>query len=215
MFKINCITRRAQIFRAIYLLLLASVLTILQGCASTSTTGSQEIKSVVICNDDGCAERSADYAAPEKPKTREQLEEADRLAALEAKAKSDPAAAYDLGLRYFRGDGVRRNSYKALQWMRDAGDRGDLDAQKALGRFYLTGLEEMGSDPQEAEKWLMIAASRGDEESARLLKQANAAKRSNQAWYTWRAHWQPIFYRYWYHGYPYRYYWRHGYWVYH
>jgi TPR repeat protein len=185
----------------------------MQGCATTSTASSPN-RSVVICDDDGCAERSADYAAPEEPKTLEEIEEANRLAALEAKAKDDPAAAYDLGLRYFRGDGVRRNSYKALQWMRDAGDRGDFEAQKALGRFYLTGLEEMGSDPQEAEKWLMIAASRGDEESAELLKGANAAKRSNQAWYQWRAHWQPIFYRYWYRGYPYRYHWRRGYWLY-
>jgi TPR repeat protein len=212
MSTILCTTRRGQRCPAIYLALLASVLTIIQGCATTS---SPEKNSVVICNDDGCVERNADYAAPEKPKTLEEIEEANRLAALEAKAKNDPGAAYDLGLRYFRGDGVRQNSYKALQWMRDAGDRGDLEAQKALGRFYLTGLEEMGSDPQEAEKWLMIAASRGDEESAKLLKQANAAKRSAQDWYTWRTHWRPIFYRYWYHGYPYRYYWRHGYWVYH
>jgi len=95
--------------------------------------------------------------------------------------------------------------------MRDAGD---LEAQKALRRFYLTGLEEMGSDPQEAEKWLMIAAGRGDEESAKLLKEATAAKRSRQAWYEWRSHWRPIFYRYWYYGYPYRYHWRRGYWVY-
>ena len=211
---IRCITMLGQRCPAIYLFLLASCLTLIQGCATTAPSGSTEKESVVICDDDGCAERSADYAAPEKPKTLEEIEEAKRLAALEAKAKTDPRAAYDLGLRYFRGDGVRQNSYQALQWMRDAGERGDLEAQKALGRFYLTGLEEMGADPQEAEKWLMIAAGRGDKESEKLLKEATAAKKSRQAWYQWRRHWRPVFYRYWYHDYPYRYYWRRGYWVY-
>ncbi|MCK5437659.1 MAG: sel1 repeat family protein, partial [Desulfobulbaceae bacterium] len=87
-----------------------------------------------------------------------------RIPALEALAQQDPRAAYDLGLRFFRGDGVRQDSYQAIQWMRNAAERGDIDAQKALGRLYLTGLEEMGSDPQEAEKWLRIAAGRGDKE---------------------------------------------------
>ncbi len=211
---VQCITRLGHRCPAIYLFLLASGLTLIQGCATTTTSSSPENKSVVICNDDGCSERSADYAAPEKPKTLEEIEAEKRLAALEVKAKTDPRAAYDLGLRYFRGDGVRQNSYKALQWMRDAGERGDLEAQKALGRFYLTGLEEMGADPQEAEKWLMIAAGRGDKESEKLLKEASAAKQSRQAWSHWRSHWRPIFYRYWHHDYPYRYYWRRGYWVY-
>jgi hypothetical protein len=35
--------------------------------------------------------------------------------------------------------------------MRKAGERGNLQAQKAFGGFYLFGLEEVGSDPQGAE----------------------------------------------------------------
>ncbi|HHT8990295.1 TPA: tetratricopeptide repeat protein, partial [Burkholderia cenocepacia] len=90
-------------------------------------------------------------------------------------AKTQPKAAYDLGLRYFRGDGVRQDSYQALKWMREAAERGDLNAQKALGSFYLFGLEEMGSDAREAEKWLSIAAGRGDKESKKLLDLARQA----------------------------------------
>jgi TPR repeat protein len=99
--------------------------------------------------------------------------------------------------------------------MREAGERGDLEAQKALGRFYLTGLEEMGSDPTEAERWLSIAAGRGDTESQELLEQARSAKKKEQAYYAWKQHWQPIYYGYWYRSYAYRYNWTPTGWVYH
>jgi TPR repeat protein len=65
--------------------------------------------------------------------------------------------------------------------MRDAAERGNLKAQMALGRLYLTGLEEMGADPGEAEKWLSITSSKGDKEAADLLKDATKARRSKQA----------------------------------
>jgi TPR repeat protein len=62
--------------------------------------------------------------------------------------RQDPRAAYDLGLKYFRGDGLRQDSYPALKWMREAAEHGNLKAQKVIGRVYLTGLEEMGPDPR-------------------------------------------------------------------
>ena len=106
-----------------------------------------------------------------------------RLAALVQKAEADPRAAYDLGLRYLRGDGVERNSYQAIEWMRKAGDAGNGDAQFALGRLYLLGFEEMGSDPAEAEAWLSRAAAKGFKEAQRLLPQAQAAKQNAHARY--------------------------------
>ncbi len=137
---------------------------------------------------------------------------------LEDVARQDPRAAYDLGLRYFRGDGVRQDSYQALQWMREAAERGDLNAQKALGRLYLTGLEEMGADYREAEKWLRIAASRGDKESEQLLVEAAAfaseERRSGEIYHRWVNRWQPVFYQRWYYGYPYLGTWRGNYWYY-
>lgn len=135
-----------------------------------------------ICDASGCSDR------PRSSATFDANHDADpqatrRAEALAELAAKDPRAAYDLGLRYFRGDGVRQNSHQALQWMRSAGERGHLQAQMALGRFYLMGLEEMGPDPAEAEKWLSMAAGRGNAEARRLLSEASAAKRKNQAAY--------------------------------
>jgi len=167
-----------------------------------------------ICDETGCSDRPRDSSAA--PASTGSDSAADRrIAALEEAAHKDPRAAYDLGLRYFRGDGVRQDSYQALQWMRDAAERGDLNAQLAVGRFYLMGLEEMGSDPAEAEKWLSIAAGRGSKEAKKLLVEARAAKRKSQDEYQrWVDARRNVWYGYWYRSYPYRAYWRSGAWYY-
>ncbi|MBX3681062.1 MAG: sel1 repeat family protein [Rhodocyclaceae bacterium] len=196
----DCMMRPLKGFMLLLALLAAT------GCAQP-----QPRQTVQICDTSGCNERPRNYAPERKA---EELADP-RVLALEDVAKKDPRAAYDLGLRYFRGDGVRQDSYQALTWMRDAAERGELSAQKALGRFYLTGLEEMGSDPAEAEKWLTIAAGRGDKEASKLLAEASAAKKSDQEYWKWTQRWRPVFYRYWYSGYAYLGYWRAGYWYYH
>ncbi len=179
----------------------------LAACAQTEPAKD----TVRICDGSGCSERPRDTATF-KPEA-EDPENERRVASLEAMARKEPAAAYDLGLRLMRGDGVRRNSYKALQWMRDAGDRGDLRAQKALGRLYLSGLEELGADPQEAEKWLSIAVGRGDKESEKLLADAQAAKKSDQEYRRWVQLRREELRGWWYGGWGYHYYWRAGYWL--
>ena len=161
----------------------------LAACAQTAAPAPPGQSALIrICDGQGCSNP----------------EEARQLIALTAMAERDPRAAYDLGLRFFRGDGVTQNSYQAIEWMRRAGERGNLKAQAALGRFYLMGLEEMGSDPQEAEKWLSMAAGRGDKQSAKLLREASAAKQQNQADYQ---HWVNLrragWYGYWQTGYVY------------
>ncbi|WP_372659018.1 tetratricopeptide repeat protein [Hydrogenophaga sp.] len=170
-------------------------------------------KTIRICDDKGCSERPRDSASF-NPAANVDPEEERRLAALSDIAKKDPRAAYDLGLRYFRGDGVRQDSYQALQWMRDAAERGILPAQLAVGRFYLMGLEEMGSDPAEAEKWLSMAASRGDKEAKKLLAEASAAKKNEATYRQWRERNRDHWYGYWRTGYPYYWYWRGGAWYY-
>ncbi len=169
-----------------------------------------------ICDASGCSDRprntatfEAELAAQPDPAQNP------KLLALEAMAAKDPRAAYDLGLRFFRGDGVKKDSYLAIKWMRDAGERGDFKAAQALGRFYLFGLEEMGSDPVEAERWLMMAADKGDKEAKKLLTQARKAKEQAQTDYEWRETvrkngWVAG----WYSGYAYRTYWRDGRWHY-
>jgi TPR repeat protein len=98
--------------------------------------------------------------------------------------------------------------------MRSAADRGHLEAQKALGRLYLTGLEEMGPDFREAEKWLSMAATAGDAESEKLLAEASRLKHTERQFYQWSNRWRPVFQRSWHSSYPYQYQWRNNGWYY-
>lgn len=180
------------------------LLLLVMSCAAMAQTPAKTIR---ICDDKGCSDRPRDSATFD-PTVDTNPEQTRRLAALTELARKDPRAAYDLGLRHYRGDGVEQNSYLAIQWMRDAAGRGDLPAQSALGRFYLAGLEEMGSDPAEAEKWLALAADRGDKEAKKLLVEARAAKKNEIEYRKWlelrRAQWRG----YWVSGYAYRWYWQ-------
>ena len=174
--------------------------------------GAPPSTAVRICDDQGCSDRPKNQATFDPNANQADAAADARIAALKKAAYAQPHAAYDLGLRYFRGDGVRQDSYQALTWMRDAAERGDLRAQKALGSFYLFGLEEMGPDPREAEKWLLIASDRGDDESKKLLAQATAAKQSDEAWFRWQNQWRTVYLGYWGSGYPYYGFWRQNAW---
>lgn len=150
---------------------------LLAGFAQAQAAG----ETIRICDASGCTEQARSASTFNPNANVSTNPEADRrLAALVAMAEQDPRAAFDLGLRYFRGDGVAQNSHQALQWMRSAGERGDLRAQSALGRFYLAGLEEMGSDPVEAVRWLALAAGRGDKEARKLLNEAVTARKNER-----------------------------------
>ncbi|SEM95752.1 tetratricopeptide repeat protein [Nitrosomonas marina] len=167
-----------------------------------------------VCDSSGCYDRPMQTVQYQSASDPVMTDEQHQAAALIAMAEDDPVAAYDLALRYFRGDGIKRNSYQAIQWMRNAADRGNLDAQKALGRLYLTGLEEMGPDFREAEKWLSLAAAAGDKESEELLTEATRLKHTERQYYLWSNRWRPIFQRSWYSNYPYHYQWRNNGWRY-
>jgi len=156
------------------------------------------LKNTAMVCDPMCSERPADQTNREPGGADD-----GRIAALETAAASHPRAAYDLALRYFRGDGVEGDSSRALSWMRVAAEQGDFDAQKALGRLYLTGLEGIERDPREANTWLSLAAKRGDGESARLLTEAKAASRSDKEESEWLRRWRPVVYQWWRSGYSY------------
>ncbi|WP_322067263.1 tetratricopeptide repeat protein [Burkholderia ubonensis] len=189
-------------------LLTPGLLLLLAACAQDPSAISNAVR---ICDDTGCSYRPKDQVSYQKRDDSEDREDP-RIVSLKQAAKTQPKAAYDLGLRYFRGDGVRQDSYQALKWMRDAAERGDLQAQKALGSFYLFGLEEMGADPREADKWLSIAAGRGDKESKKLLELARKAKKEDEEDWKWRTQWRDVYYGYWYSGYPYYGVWNQTYW---
>lgn len=166
-------------------------------------------KTVRICDDTGCSDRPRESATFD-PNADDNPEETRRLKALTDIAAKDPRAAYDLGMRYLRGDGVRRDGSQGIRWLREAGNRGDARAQAALGRLYLSGLEEMGSDPAEAESWLTLAAEHGDKESAKLLPEAHQAKVDEQTRYRWRDYQRTHGWGWWYASYPYYWHWHDG-----
>ncbi|MEM9780894.1 MAG: tetratricopeptide repeat protein [Pseudomonadota bacterium] len=132
------------------------------------------------------------------------------LPILIAEAEVDPRAAFDLGMRYMRGDGIARDPFQAIQWMRRAGEGGNVQAQAALGKLYLSGLEEMGADYFEAVSWLERAAGNGDRESRELLVEARELEQDERAWQSRWGYWRqrytsPYWYSTRYYGY-----WRNG-----
>jgi TPR repeat protein len=183
---------------------LTFVLVAVVGCADPASK-----KTVTVCTANSCVEQDKSVTTydPATAMGDPSPEEQAKVAALENLAKDNPSAAYDLGLRFYRGDGVPQNSYKALEWMRTAAEGGDVPAQAALGRFYFTGLEEMGSDLREADKWVSLAAAGGDAESKELLPQVQAALKNDRAYYDLVEKYRYTTQAYWSRGWGYRWYW--------
>lgn len=192
------------------LLPVAAVLVTLVGCASQSPESQLTRRDTVrVCQAGNCVDQSTDKVTFQGEAVDPQALQ--RLQALTELAESDPRAAYDLGLRLLRGDGVQRDSYQAIQWLRKAGDQGLASAQLALGQLYLNGFEEMGPDPAEAEAWLSQAASQGDATAQQLLAEAQAAKQAARQSYEFRAA-ERKYRGHWYHAAPYYWQWRNHSW---
>lgn len=183
-------------------MLMGIVLLVAAACADTPSK-----PTVTVCKGNACQEQDKSVVTYDPASAVPDPDPDGRLTRLEALARNDPSAAYDLGLRLFRGDGVRQDSYQALKWMRDAAERGDRQAQTAVGRLYYTGLEEMGSDLREAEKWLSAAAGRGDKEAEALLAEARKALANDEAYRRRLADLRANTYYWWYRGWSYRWYW--------
>lgn len=171
------------------------------------------------CKPAGCEEPSTKHtdAGKNRPNPNpitDPIPVQNRIEALEELARNNPKAAHDLALKYFRGEGVTQNSYTSLKWMRYAGERGQLEAQKALGLLYLTGLKEIRGNPAEAEKWLKMAQSSGDEESAALVMEAKRAKQPNKQKWKNEQYWRTNAQRHWLKDYPYLGRWENNRWMY-
>lgn len=88
-------------------LLTLGLLLLLAACAQDPSATSNTVR---ICDDTGCSYRPKDQVSYQKRDDSEDREDP-RIVSLKQAAKTQPKAAYDLGLRYFRGDGVRQDSY--------------------------------------------------------------------------------------------------------
>ncbi len=84
------------------------------------------------------------------------------LEAVKANAeKGDVHAQSNLGLRYFKGQGVAQDLGEAVKWFRKAAEQGDAAAQFNLGSSYDNG-QGVTKDNAEAVKWYRKAAEQGN-----------------------------------------------------
>ena len=77
---------------------------------------------------------------------------------------SEPAAdtEYTLALTYLRGDGVPKDTAKALELLKQSAARGNQFAQYRLGKLLLQG-ENVPRDVNAAMRWLTAAADQGNQ----------------------------------------------------
>lgn len=86
----------------------------------------------------------------------------------EAAERGDANAQYKLGLRYYKGVGVAKDTTEAVKWFRKAAELGNVKAQYELGHCYEFGLG-VDKDYVETIKWFRKAAEQGDAEAQRAL----------------------------------------------
>lgn len=74
------------------------------------------------------------------------------------------AAQFNLGLMYAEGQGVSKDSTKAVELFTKAAEQGNVDAQNNLGVMYFVG-EGASRDIDKAKQWFEKAAAQGNEEA--------------------------------------------------
>jgi DNA-directed RNA polymerase subunit RPC12/RpoP len=109
----------------------------------------------------------ADGAHPFAPPDPAVLSPFDRLK-YEAKQGSGDSQ-YEIGRKYFFGEGVRRDTGEAVEWLKKAADSGQTEAQAFLGVIYCRGEDGVSRSTKKAAKWLKLAADKGDADSQNLL----------------------------------------------
>jgi len=82
-------------------------------------------------------------------------------AGLRARAeKGDADAQFNLGVKYYRGDGVPKDAVQAATWYRRAAEQGAASAQYNLGLMHTSG-EGVPKDAVQAASWFRKAAEQG------------------------------------------------------
>lgn len=77
---------------------------------------------------------------------------------------TDAEDLFELGVKYYSGEGVRQNYEKAAEYFLKAAEQGKPLAQAFLGEMYLNGTG-LAQDSKKAFKWYMKAAEQGVPES--------------------------------------------------
>jgi TPR repeat protein len=105
---------------------------------------------------------SAAVAGPSGAPTSPVHETQNDLARLQADAAAgDPAAMYQLGLRFQQGKGVRKNADEAVMWFHRAAAEGQADAMLQLGMLHESEGRGVANDNSKAALWYGKAAKLG------------------------------------------------------
>jgi len=72
----------------------------------------------------------------------------------------NPVAQFNIARLYHEGRGVLANNIDALNWMRQAAWQGSTDAQIALARMYVNGIDGV-RDEFLAYTWFLVAERNG------------------------------------------------------
>jgi hypothetical protein len=83
-------------------------------------------------------------------------------------ASGDAVAQHRIGVMYVLGQGVEKDSAKAVEWYAKAAEQGQAESQHGLGLRLLWG-DGADKDPQKAAAWLSAAANQGVADSATWL----------------------------------------------
>ncbi|MBR0752973.1 SEL1-like repeat protein [Bradyrhizobium jicamae] len=105
-----------------------------------------------------------------------------------AALKGDPAAAYEVGLRYAEGKGVQSNLDEAAKWYDRAAQAGVIPAVFRLGTFYEKGLS-VKRDADVARRYYVQAAERGNAKAMHNLAVLDADGGGKGANYKSAAQW--------------------------
>ncbi len=107
----------------------------------------------------GCGDETA--TPPVRQQVFEQIPEKKLADLQKAAARGDADAQYKLGRIYAVGDGVPKDSSKAVEWYQKAAAQGNADAENNLGWAYANG-EGVPKDVSKAIEWFHKAAAQGD-----------------------------------------------------
>jgi len=95
---------------------------------------------------------------------------------LKARAENgDAQAQYELGVRYFEGREVPKDTIEALRWFKMSADGGVASGQIKLGWMYENG-RSVAQDLAEARRWYAKAADQGNPFAEKALKNLDAKK---------------------------------------
>jgi|GEM_PF-6705750 len=77
-----------------------------------------------------------------------------------AAEQGDADAQYRLGLLYYNGAGVAKDTTQAISWLRKSAEQGNADAETTLGWMYEHG-DGVAKDTKQAARWYFKAIQHG------------------------------------------------------